>query len=188
MDQMVGDRLRFFRLLNNMSREQLATRLDVTVQHVGSIERGDGTPSLDLLVKAAKALGTETANFFLSPHSVSETVSEIVTSDREEEPPFDCSLRGPDIQLVAGIGTWDFSFATGRETWSDPLRRMLGLPVRNASLREVLLERLMPEFVKRFKMFWDKVLAHGRPHPLRCMVINENGGPTVASDPCRPGR
>ncbi|WP_031388748.1 PAS domain S-box protein [Desulfonatronum thiodismutans] len=170
MERVVGERLRFFRLLNNMNREQLAMRLGVTAQHVGLIERGRGYPSVDLLVKAAEALGTEVANFFLSPENGSGAM-EIDTEDGSTA----LSMGRAEVQLVAGIGTWDFNFGTGRETWSETLRRLLGFPGRKTTLREVFLKCLAPEYVQRFKAFLTKVLEHGRPHPFSCVVINENG-------------
>ncbi|WP_052813012.1 PAS domain S-box protein [Desulfonatronum thioautotrophicum] len=170
MERVVGERLRFFRLLNNMNRGQLAMRLGVTAQHVGLIERGRGYPSVELLVKAAEALGTGVANFFLSPESGSEALA----MDTEEGS-IALSAGRADVQLVAGLGTWDFNFATGREAWSEALRRLLGFPDRKTTLREVLLKRLAPEFAQRFKAFWNKVLEHGRPHPFPCVVISENG-------------
>ncbi|SMP76779.1 PAS domain S-box-containing protein [Desulfonatronum zhilinae] len=170
MECVVGERLRFFRLLNNMNREQLAMRLGVTAQHVGLIERGRGYPSVELLLKAAEALGTEVANFFLSPGSGSKNLA----ADTEEQSTA-LSLCGADVQLVAGVGTWDFNFATGRETWSEALRCLLGFPERKTSLSEVLLERLAPEFVRRCKAFFKKILEHGRPQPFPCVLISENG-------------
>ncbi len=170
MECVVGERLRFFRLLNSMNREQLATRLGVTAQHVGLIERGRGYPSVEFLVKAAEALGTEVANFFLSPGSGSKNL----VADTEARSTA-LSLCGADVQLVVGVGTWDFNFATGRETWSEALRCLFGFPDLKTSLREVLLERLAPEFVRRCKAFFNKILEHGRPHPFPCVVISENG-------------
>ncbi len=125
---MVGERLRFFRLLNNMNREQLAMRLGVTAQHVGLIERGCGYPSVELLVKTAEALGTEVANFSLSPGSGSKNLA----ADTEERSTA-LSFRSADVHLVAGVGTWGFNFATGRETWSEVLRCPFGFPERKTS-------------------------------------------------------
>jgi DNA-binding XRE family transcriptional regulator len=46
--QKVYNRLKLFRVSNNVSRETLAQALGVNVQTIGYIERGDYCPSLEL--------------------------------------------------------------------------------------------------------------------------------------------
>jgi transcriptional regulator with XRE-family HTH domain len=61
----VGGRLRLYRQLRNWTQESLSEVIGVTKQHLGQIERGQCNPSLDFLFKAAAALNTQVANFFL---------------------------------------------------------------------------------------------------------------------------
>ena len=61
----VGIRLRLYRHLRGLTQESLSEAIGVSKQHLGQIERGECKPSLDFLTKAASALNTPVANFFL---------------------------------------------------------------------------------------------------------------------------
>ena len=55
---MLGKRIRDERLLLRLTIEQLAERVDKSLNFIGQIERGEGKPSIETLVDLANALGT----------------------------------------------------------------------------------------------------------------------------------
>ena len=62
--QKVYNRLKVYRVSNNVSRETLAQALDVNVQTIGYIERGDYCPSLELGMKIAEYFNVPVETLF----------------------------------------------------------------------------------------------------------------------------
>lgn len=60
--QLLGERIRRFRTLADLTLEQLAERADLDSQYVGFIERGQGKPSLDALQRLAAALSVKVSD------------------------------------------------------------------------------------------------------------------------------
>ena len=57
MDKLtMGDRIKEARKKNGLTQEQLAERLDVSVEFVGQIERGLKLPSMQVFIKIIEAL------------------------------------------------------------------------------------------------------------------------------------
>ena len=54
---MLYNRVALLRSEHNMSRQELADRLEVNYQTIGFIERGDYAPSLELAFKIAEIFG-----------------------------------------------------------------------------------------------------------------------------------
>jgi transcriptional regulator with XRE-family HTH domain len=52
----MGDRIKAARKKMNLTQEQLAEKVDVTLFYMGEIERGVKTPSLDLFVRLVEVL------------------------------------------------------------------------------------------------------------------------------------
>jgi len=61
----VGKNVRRFRQHAQMTQEQLAFAAEIDLTYVGGIERGKRNPSVLVLVRIAKALGTEPAKLLL---------------------------------------------------------------------------------------------------------------------------
>ena len=53
-----GKRIQHLRKANGMTPEEMAIRLNISDRHLGKIERGEGTASIDLLVEVAVLLKT----------------------------------------------------------------------------------------------------------------------------------
>lgn len=174
MQRIIGERLKYFRLMSNMSRGRLAEELGVTERHVGLIERGGCYPSMELLVKAAEILGTRPANFLLSDDD------KLLHENRNDEGgisavvPKTSSDHDPPLQLITASGTWTIDIASGREVWSRSLRRLLGVAhetgKKHKCSREFFQACLAPDSVPLFKRFLNKVLERGRPRPLICAL------------------
>ena len=83
----IGERIRFNRIKNKMSQEQLAELANISSVHIGYIERGDRLPSLETIINIANAL-TVSADELLAG-------SLIVSSTQREQDDFtvlfDCS-------------------------------------------------------------------------------------------------
>ncbi len=52
-----GERVRFMRLKRNYTMEELSEILDISVSHMGLLEREERSPSYSLLIRLGKALG-----------------------------------------------------------------------------------------------------------------------------------
>ena len=57
MSDTIGKRLRAYRKLKNLTQQELADRLHVSIAIVGAIERGTRMPSKDLLRSIHEVLG-----------------------------------------------------------------------------------------------------------------------------------
>lgn len=61
---MIHNRIAVFRTEMGISRQELATMVDVNYQTIGFIERGDYSPSLELAFKLAEVFGVEITDVF----------------------------------------------------------------------------------------------------------------------------
>lgn len=59
-----GKNIRRLRLLRDLKQEQLADKSDLSLQHIGAIERGTGNPTLATLEKIASALSVSVEELF----------------------------------------------------------------------------------------------------------------------------
>ena len=82
MDQFyssVGERVRELRIKENLSQEELSERAYLSVVHLSNIERGAKKPSLDAVLRIAKALGVDAARILTSTPS-NESVYQALSS------------------------------------------------------------------------------------------------------------
>ena len=59
-----GKRLRYLRRDRDMTQEQLSELTDISVHFISRLETGQSSPSLETIVKLAKALDVEVAELF----------------------------------------------------------------------------------------------------------------------------
>ncbi|GAB6112448.1 PAS domain S-box protein [Desulfomicrobium salsuginis] len=180
----VGTRLRLFRQLRGLTQEGLSEAIGVSKQHLGQIERGECKPSLDFLTKAATALNTPVANFFLG-HG--QAPGEI---DPKSNP-----AGAWQFQPLTGCGLWTVDIRTGRHTWSRSFCRMLGhSSVRLPSL-EYFSRHVSDAGANAFRDFFQRVLDRDPPEPMvveverkegvrrdmqvQAEILNSNGGDTA---------
>ena len=69
---LLGKRIRSERLLQRLTLEKLAERVDKSINFIGQIERGEGKPSLETVVDIANALGTTVDSLLKDNLKVSE--------------------------------------------------------------------------------------------------------------------
>lgn len=62
--QMLGKRIKELRGRRGYSQEVLSERMGVSAKYLSSVERGKENPTLDLLVKLAKALKVDLGDLF----------------------------------------------------------------------------------------------------------------------------
>ena len=60
----LGQNIRQIRELNGLSQEELGFRIKSARNYIGCIERGEKSPSLDIIFDIAKALNVEPKIFF----------------------------------------------------------------------------------------------------------------------------
>ncbi len=64
LSKVIGDRIRFIRNEKGYSIEELAHRANISITHLGRVERGDRSPSLDILGKIVNGLDISFAELF----------------------------------------------------------------------------------------------------------------------------
>ena len=55
--KIIGEAVRYHRKAARLTQEKLAEKADLHPVYVGEIERGEETPSIDVLIRIAKAVG-----------------------------------------------------------------------------------------------------------------------------------
>lgn len=63
----LGDNVRHFRNISDISQQKLAEECGVTTYYISGIERGHNAPSLKVLAKISDALDVPIYMFFLDP-------------------------------------------------------------------------------------------------------------------------
>jgi len=62
----LGENLKFYRKAKHLSQEQLSEKVDISVKHLSSIERGLNFASADLLEKLALSVDVPVFYFFVN--------------------------------------------------------------------------------------------------------------------------
>lgn len=68
LSKVIGDRIRFIRNQKGYSIEELSHRSNVSITHLGRVERGSRSPSLDILGKIVTALDISFVELFSDVH------------------------------------------------------------------------------------------------------------------------
>lgn len=82
-----GNNLHSYRKLRNLSQEQLAEKLDISVKHLSTLETGKVFASADLMEKISTELNVSISSLFYTPEEKSFDESDIAKIDEimEEE-------------------------------------------------------------------------------------------------------
>jgi len=64
INQAVGDQIRHLRQVHGMTQQQLAEQSDLSIDHIGKIERGVTSPTVEALAQVARGLGVSIATLF----------------------------------------------------------------------------------------------------------------------------
>lgn len=67
LKQIFGNNIHSYRKLRNLSQEQLAEKLDISVKHLSTLETGKVFASAELIEKIAKELQVSISALFFSP-------------------------------------------------------------------------------------------------------------------------
>ncbi|MBE1426327.1 PAS domain S-box-containing protein [Desulfomicrobium macestii] len=162
----VGGRLRLYRQLRNLTQESLSEVIGVTKQHLGQIERGQCNPSLDFLSKAASALDTHIASFFLGNGNGNDPVMINAHSFPEND---------GGVRPFSTCGLWMLSGPGGKNIWSKSLCRMLGhASVRVPSLTQ-FCKHLTTDEAAAFRAFFAQVLEGDVPDSIIFAVTRKDG-------------
>lgn len=62
--QKLGTKIKYLRKNKKFSQEKLSEKVNISVIYLGKVERGEANPTLDKLIKIAKALDVEIAEIF----------------------------------------------------------------------------------------------------------------------------
>lgn len=81
LKRLIGRNIRTLRKARGWSQEVLGESADLSYKFVGEIERGVVNPSLDSLMKIAKALNVEIAELFLSENLIVITDHDIANAE-----------------------------------------------------------------------------------------------------------
>lgn len=85
----IGERIRYFRLQNQMTQETLATALNISFQAVSKWERNESLPDVTLVVRLAEVLNVTcdallTDNSCFTESEIDEVINKITVLDIEE--------------------------------------------------------------------------------------------------------
>ena len=85
--QIFGNNLHEYRKNKNLSQEQLAEKLEISVKHLSTLETGKSFVSAELLEKISKILSVSPSALFYSPEekSIDESDFSIIDHIIEEE-------------------------------------------------------------------------------------------------------
>lgn len=72
---MISQRIRHYRRMAKLSQEDLAAKVDSSETYIRKLESGDRFPSLDMVMKLARALGTTPDHLLLSSSTLSQNKS-----------------------------------------------------------------------------------------------------------------
>lgn len=81
--ELLGERIRDYRMKKGLSQEELAHRADMHTAHLGQIERGEKSPTIDSIEKIVNALGItfeELFSFETRPTENKESMVEKITA------------------------------------------------------------------------------------------------------------
>ena len=93
--EILGARVRHHRKLNDLSQEELAERAETSRVYISNIERGEATPSLEVLLNIANTLNVS-ADDLLAGNLLSANTA---PTDEEMDILFDCSQEESRILL-----------------------------------------------------------------------------------------
>ncbi|GAB6058296.1 PAS domain S-box protein [Desulfonatronum parangueonense] len=148
----LGDRIRFYRSLANMTQELLAQELGVSKQYVGQLERGSRNPSLPLFEKICGILDILPINLF-----------------------FDGTSSGPERHIRSG-GVWLIDFQAGKEVWSESLCRLLGYhALKPEASLSTFLRHVSTADKSHFLQFHTQLLDGSPPRPMSLDMIRKRG-------------
>ena len=77
-----GENLKFYRKAKKLSQEQLSEKVEISVKHLSSIERGLTFVSADLLGKLAASVDVPTFYFFVNKREIIYDESMLNTIDK----------------------------------------------------------------------------------------------------------
>jgi transcriptional regulator with XRE-family HTH domain len=95
IDSLIGEKLRFFRLLKNLSQQDIAKKAGVTFQQIQKYESGTNRISASRLYNLAKILEINLLDFF----------EDIESQERISQAPFDFSLLN-DEAFISFFREW----------------------------------------------------------------------------------
>ncbi len=154
-----------------MTQEKLAAQIDLSKQHLGEIERGVATPSLDTLFRACEVLKITPANLFVCGGA--DEAGKGHRSHKEQH-------KGrvpekPAVRMIATTGTWTIDLVHGKAAWSRSLCRLLGRSLVRAPSHKQFLKHLAQEDAVSFTAFYKELTAGEIPPPMTCTITRKDG-------------
>ena len=137
-------------------------------------------------------LSREPISLYQSRRGTIEEVSSILAVASAEL--MEVDERRRFILSASGIGAWQWDFATGRQTWSDGCREILGLPRDFAASRENFLPRVHPADHQVVESAVTECLASDQECDYRYRVLRADNGEErwirakTRVDRARPGK
>ncbi|WP_052812662.1 PAS domain S-box protein [Desulfonatronum thioautotrophicum] len=171
--QSFGSRLRFLRTMKGLTQAELAAKLDVSVKHIGRVERGEASPSFALVHALASILETHPLNFFLHfEHAApAPSLSRGLSTSQAHIPA--CK----QLCFSRGLATWIPKDAEQEPSWSNSLYTMLGYaPLAVSPTEKTFLKHVVPAQQPAVREFLATAIQGGQENRSCFVDITSKAG------------
>ena len=155
-----GKRIQHLRKANGMTQEEMAIRLNISDRHLGKIERGEGTASIDLLVEVVSTLKDEDPSRRIVVLTVSDSGKDLTAciqagadgyflKDMEPEEFLKSIRRALEGQTVVDASMLAFLTTTLRAKMSSTLEERPTLTGREAEVLDLIAKGCTNKVIAR---------------------------------------
>ena len=172
LNEHFGLRLKFLRTVRNMTQAELAEKVGITPQYLGTIERGLSSPSFDVIEALARNLETTEANLFLfsggaegldPPHE-----PQLRHGFGGNDPPAEAgrSLGSPPLdwtRYTSLSGFWRRDLIQDKTFWGTSLYQLLGYkPYAASPTKDFFFSHVHEDDLHRVEEAWTDI-CRGEP-------------------------
>lgn len=107
LNNLIGDRIRFYRVKNGWSQATLAENVGSNANYIGQLERGEKSPTIATLEKITTALGISLSLFFENISSVADNqynelskTYQLLLSLNKEEQKITCEIIEDIVKIT----------------------------------------------------------------------------------------
>ncbi len=168
--RLFGRRLKLLRMISNLTQQEMAERVGISVTHLSKMERGLAAPSFEVLEEICAVLETRPADLFLFAGPESNT-----KRSKEASGPHAVLGRMP-TGFVSWMGSWTRNVASETDYWSDSFYQLLGYSkTSHQPSYELALEHVDPSDREGAASAFWKALAGAPVNDFRLHFTRADG-------------